>query len=195
MDPPSKGLFKCLIFAYDLCYTIAMKYNYVSLYNTNKAFLDKHPLIKRAVVLVNAFLTAFFSVSYALYCLYALTDETLDPKAKLALLFVPALAFLTVTVLRLAIERPRPYAENGANIQPIVTKHRADKKSFPSRHMACAAVIAVTFLRFLPIVGILLLVSSVILGYTRFALGLHYPSDLIVGEGVGLLIGCLIFIL
>lgn len=172
-----------------------MKYDYISLYNANKAFLTEHPLLKRAVILANSFLTAFVSVCYALFCVYALTGETLDPKAKVALLFVPALAFLTVTVLRLAVERPRPYDEKGAGIQPIVTKHRADKKSFPSRHMACAAVIAVTFLRFLPWVGVLLLVCSFLLAYTRFALGLHYPSDLLVGEGIGLMIGCLIFIL
>ncbi len=172
-----------------------MKYDYVSLYNANRAFLTARPLLKRAVILINAFLTAFVSVSYALFCLYALLQETLDPKTKLALLFVPALAFFTVTVLRLAVERPRPYAENGAGIQPLVTKHRADTKSFPSRHMACAAVIAVTFLRFLPWVGILLLACSLLLAYTRFALGLHYPSDLLVGEGLGLFIGCLIFIL
>lgn len=174
---------------------MAMKYNYLSLYNANKAFLDKRPLLKRAVVLFNTFLTAFISVCYAFFCLYALTGDTLDAKVKTALLFVPALAFLIVTVLRLAIERPRPYSENGAHIQPIIKKYRADKKSFPSRHMACAAVIAVTFLRFLPWVGILLLACSFILAYTRFALGLHYPSDLLVGEGVGLMIGCLIFIL
>ena len=174
---------------------MALKYNYLSLYNTNKAFLDKRPLLKRAVVLFNTFLTAFIGVCYAFFCLYALKGDTLDAKAKTALLFVPALAFLIVTVLRLAIERPRPYSENGANIQPIIKKYRADMKSFPSRHMTCAAVIAVTFLRFLPWVGILLLACSLILAYTRFALGLHYPSDLLVGEGVGLMIGCLIFIL
>ncbi|MBR2442076.1 MAG: phosphatase PAP2 family protein [Clostridia bacterium] len=172
-----------------------MKYDYISLYNANKAFLDKHPLLKRATVLLNPFLTAFVSICYAFFCLYALRQEILDPKAKVALLFVPALAFLTVTILRLAIERPRPYNENGANIQPIVKKCRADTKSFPSRHMACAAVIAVTFLRFLPWVGVLLLALSLVLAYTRFALGLHYPSDLLVGEGVGLMIGCLIFII
>ena len=124
-----------------------MKYDYISLYNANKAFLTARPLLKRAVVLANTFLTAFVSLSYALFCVYALTGETLDPKAKTALLFVPALAFFTVTVLRMAVERPRPYAENGAGITPLVKKQRADTKSFPSRHMACAAVIAVTFLR------------------------------------------------
>ncbi len=172
-----------------------MKYDYIALYNKNAKFLNARPLLKRAVKLGNLFFTALFVVCYGVLSYLVLTQDEFDPKTKLAVLFVPALAFLIVSILRIAIECPRPYAENGAGIQPLAEKKRADKKSFPSRHLTCAAVIAVVCLKFLPAVGVLLLLTSLALAYTRFALGLHYPSDLLVGEGIGLLIGCFIFIL
>ncbi len=172
-----------------------MKYDYVALYNKNAATFNAHPTLKRFIKLLNLFSTALFIIGYAVLCGFVFMREEFDPKAKLSILFVPALAFLIVSVLRLAIERPRPYAENGAGIVPLTTKKHADNKSFPSRHLTCAAVIAVVFLKFFPIVGILLLLGSFQLAYLRFALGLHYPSDLLAGEGIGLLIGCLIFLL
>lgn len=172
-----------------------MKYDYVALYNKNAAFFNARPTLKRALRLSNYFLTGLFFLCYGILWIDALFIEKFDPKKLLAILFVPALAFLIVSVLRIAVDRPRPYAENGAGIEPLVQKKRADKKSFPSRHLTCATVIAMTFLPLIPVAGVLLLVSSVLLAYVRFALGLHYPSDLLAGAGVGILIGFLIFIL
>ena len=110
------------------------------------------------------------------------------------ILFTPLMALLTVSVMRLAIDRPRPYAEDGAGITPLVEK-KSDGKSFPSRHLACAAVIAMSFLPYYPIAGAFLLGGSAVLGYIRFALGVHYPSDLVAGMGLGIALGSLIFLL
>ena len=172
-----------------------MKYNYLALYEKNVAFYTTHPTAKRAIKLGNFFLTWLFFVAYAILwvCVPILEDYT--PKLFAKLLFVPLLVLLLVTAIRWLIERPRPYHEDGANITPLINKPKSSKKSFPSRHLASASVIALTVWSIYPIAGIFLFLASFLLGYIRFAAGLHYPSDLIAGELLGILIGLLAFIL
>ncbi len=174
-----------------------MKYDYVSAYNKSAAFYRSHPKAKRAIKIINRLLSGLFIVCYPLLLLLALLEPTQfnGINGWLSITIPPALTLLLVSVLRALIERPRPYAENGAGIKPLLKKYSADNRSFPSRHLACAAVIAMAYLRFYPTAGGLLLAASALLGYIRFALGVHYPSDLLVGGGVGLLLGTLCFIL
>ena len=172
-----------------------MKYDYVTLYNKNAEFFNTHPTAKRALKLGNTLLTCLFFACYGILWLYALWITPFETRDLINILFVPLLTLLTVSIMRLAITRARPYTEEGAGITPFVEKKKADNKSFPSRHLACATVISMTFLHFYPIVGGVLLGVSVLLGYIRFALGLHYPSDLVAGAGLGILFGCFMFIL
>ena len=58
-------------------------------------------------------------------------------------LLVPAVTFALVTVLRAALDWPRPYAAH--DIDPILVKERQGK-SFPSRHVSSAVIIACTLL-------------------------------------------------
>ena len=181
--------------ARSLCYTEFMKYDYVTLYNKHAAFWGATNARKRLLKIGNVCLTWLFMVCYGGFWVYSLTKKTLETGDMVKLLFIPLLALLTVSILRIFIERPRPYAEEGAGITPMIDKEKADKKSFPSRHLTCAAVISIALLPFYAWMGIGLLAASLLLGYTRFALGLHYPTDLLAGEALGLVFGCLIFIL
>jgi membrane-associated phospholipid phosphatase len=104
------------------------------------------------------------------------------------ILLAPALCLFLVTVLRYVINRPRPYCERGAGIIPLVDKRTQDK-SFPSRHTASAFVLALTLLPYALWAGIPLLILACGVGLVRFALGLHYPSDIIAGAGIGILCG------
>jgi membrane-associated phospholipid phosphatase len=56
-------------------------------------------------------------------------------------------------------------------------------------------VISITCLYFSTIEGLLLLQATLALGYTRFAAGFHYPSDLIAGMALGITCGLPIFLL
>ena len=132
---------------------------------------------------------------YGVLWLYALRIDPFETMDLVKILFVPLLTLLTVSVLRLAITRPRPYTEAGAGVTPFIDKKKVDFKSFPSRHLACATVISMVFLPFYPIAGGCLLGASVLLGYIRFATGLHYPSDLLAGGVLGIVLGSFIFIL
>jgi len=165
-----------------------MKYNYVTIYNKNTAFLQAHPLLKRVVQIGNLVLTALFPIAYALLLVNSLFIKEFEPKETAFILFFPLLALLTVSVLRLLVERPRPYEENGANIAPLFQK-KSVGNSFPSRHLTCTAVIAWTVASQFFGVGILLFVCALLLSYTRFAAGWHYPSDIFAGLGIGTVIG------
>ena len=172
-----------------------MKYDYVTAYNKSAAFYNAHPTAKRAIKLGNTVLTWLFFACYGILWLYAVYVEPFETRDLVKILFIPLLTLLVVSVMRLAINRPRPYTEAGAGITPFIEKKKVDNKSFPSRHLACATVISVTFLPYYPIAGGCLLCASVLLGYIRFATGLHYPSDLFAGAGLGVALGSIIFIL
>ena len=172
-----------------------MKYDYVTLYQKNADFFNARPNAKRALKLGNIFLTSLFFVSYAVLWFCVLFLEEYTPPLLAKILFVPLLGLLIVTVLRMMIDRPRPYHVDGANITPVLEKKKETKKSFPSRHLTCAGVISMTVFSLYPAAGIFLLVASILLGYVRFAAGFHYPSDLLFGEALGVFVGCLAFIL
>lgn len=171
-----------------------MKYDYVSLYNKNAAFFIRRPTMKAAIKWGNLFLTAVFPIAYAFLLINAFFIEPINPKDAAVLLCLPLVALITVSVMRLMIDRPRPYEENGANITPLFLKAKSGH-SFPSRHLASAAVISLVFASQFLAGGIVLLLFALLLGYARFTLGWHYPSDLLAGFGVGAGIGLLVFLL
>lgn len=167
-----------------------MKLDYKTLYQKNFAFYESRPQAKRVVVLVNLLLPYLFMLAYLLLWVYAY--DTIEQRDQVTLLFSPVLSLITVTAMQLFCERPRPYEEQGAGVTPMIEKN-AKGNSFPSRHIACAVSIAMAFIAHLPLIGAILLVFSVMLAYTRFTVGVHYISDLLVGAGIGLFFGILPF--
>lgn len=171
-----------------------MAYDYKTLYEKNTAFYLARPKAKKVLLFCNLAFTGLFFLSYGAFVLYALFSPFLLGDI-IKILSLPALCFLLVIALRLIIKRPRPYSKNGANITPLLMKTGGENQSFPSRHTACAFVIATVILAYLTGAGICLLVFANALAYIRFALGLHYPSDLLGGAILGFLCGIFAFIL
>ena len=169
-----------------------MKYDYKTLYNKNAEWYNAHPTAKEALKLFNIFLSWLFVFSYAVTIFQIIQTHALEPRAFAWFLFLPLLCLMLVSMMRLGFDRPRPYSEDGANIAPLIKK-KGNGKSFPSRHVACAFVIATVILAHYLLAGIFLLFTAVLLAYIRLAAGLHYPSDVFVGAGIGLLGGLVIF--
>lgn len=171
-----------------------MKYDYKTCYEKNAEFYNTHPFAKRLLLLADKGLTYLFGGVYLGLWAYGVSANLFTIRQYALLFAVPVLALLLVSILRLAIRRPRPYSEKGADITPLKIRDGDDNTSFPSRHLTCACVISTLFFAYCPPIAIVLSVMSVLLGYTRFALGLHYPSDLFAGGGLGILCGLLIFL-
>ena len=144
-----------------------------------------HPGRTSALQWTNRMLAAIVFASYALLLL----GDLFTRNRSLAIhMIVPLDAFLIVSAARFLINRPRPYER--FEMQPVVAK-RTKGKSFPSRHVFSAFMIAMTFLLATDLlwVGVSLLVLCVLIGVIRVISGVHYISDVIAGAVCGIVAG------
>ena len=97
-----------------------------------------------------------------------------------------ALSFLIVDdVVKPFFDRPRPF-EVMAEIQLIDA--RPDSPSFPSAHAAMAVAGALTGSRMVPLAGLALWPIALIVATSRIYLGVHWPSDVLTGMALGLVV-------
>ena len=101
-------------------------------------------------------------------------------------LAVPAVVFVLVSLMRRAINEPRPYEACG--IEKLIDKD-TQGKSFPSRHSFSIAVIGMCWLRYVPAAGTLILLASLVMAWARVLAGVHYPRDVVCGLSLGVLVG------
>ena len=94
----------------------------------------------------------------------------------------PALAFAACTLLRRAINAPRPYETPG--FVPLVEK-RTKGQAFPSRHAASAAVIAAVWWPVQPAVGAAMTLTAALICATRVLAGAHRIRDVLAGAAFG----------
>ena len=105
-------------------------------------------------------------------------------------LIVPAVAVVIVTLLRNALNKPRPFER--FNFEPLIGHGKG--KSFPSRHTASAVVIAMACLYVNIVYGIFMLLLAAAIGVTRVMAGVHHILDVITGAAISVAIGLLGFV-
>ena len=104
---------------------------------------------------------------------------------------VPALLLVAVSLLRALLNRPRPYEE--FDIEPLLSA-TTKGRSMPSRHVACAFVIACALGYLNPVWGIGAGVAALLVAYARVVGGVHFPRDVLAGAALGLLFGLVGFV-
>ena len=108
------------------------------------------------------------------------------------LLVVPAIVLIAVSIVRSALNAPRPYELY--DIDPIIQKSTRGK-SFPSRHVACAVVIACALMWIHADWGVITFIGALGLAFTRIVGGVHFPRDVVAAAVFALVVALLGFVL
>lgn len=90
-------------------------------------------------------------------------------------------------ILKNAVGRIRPY-----EVIPdlVLIGNKAWDASFPSGHSGCSfAAATVFFLMFPKKIGIPAIILAAIIAFSRLYIGIHYPTDVLVGTLDGILLG------
>lgn len=97
--------------------------------------------------------------------------------ARLALMTV-VVSHLLVQVVKRTVVRRRP-----AKAEMVVSLVREpDCFSFPSGHATASMSVALVYGVALPALAVPLLILALLVGFSRVRLGVHYPSDVLVGQ-------------
>ncbi len=96
---------------------------------------------------------------------------------------------LLVHVLKKKFNRERPYLKHD---EVNVTKNPLKDFSFPSGHTTAITTLTVIIALTYPILSIILFPIALLVGISRIYLGLHYPTDVIIGGIIGSVFALLI---
>ena len=100
-----------------------------------------------------------------------------------------AVVYLASEALGALWPRQRPFARL-SDVEALVP--HAGQRSFPSRHVASGLAMAAIGGAAHPRLGTAMACVAWLLGVSRVAAGLHYPSDVLVGAALGQVIGALV---
>jgi undecaprenyl-diphosphatase len=100
-----------------------------------------------------------------------------------------AISHSLIHVIKRLTERPRPYDALTQVHQFQINLH---DYSFPSGHTAASVTVAVSICSLFPELLSLLIGISGLVGLSRIYLGVHYPTDVLVGALIGGITGLLV---
>ena len=135
-------------------------------------------------------LPAIMMLFYPMQLFYLLFTEGFKNEVFLRVTFVPLGVLMLVTAMRCIFNAKRPYEVY--NYTPAVPKNTKGK-SFPSRHTACAFIIAMAFLYIDVKIGIIMLVLATLVGITRILSGVHFIRDVVSGALISIITGIVCF--
>jgi undecaprenyl-diphosphatase len=98
-----------------------------------------------------------------------------------------AVTALVVLVLKRLIGRVRPGRENAGKFLGPSWKHANFRESFPSNHTACAVALSALLSHYYPQAALTFWGLAVICALLRYVLDAHWPSDVVGGALVGIL--------
>ena len=150
-------------------------------------YFSTHLKSKQLLKAIYKYLTLAVFVAYPLllvYVFFARRDKLLK------VVLVPLGTLVLVSLLRILINRKRPYEQFDA---PSVFENKTEGKSMPSRHTASAFIIAAAFTYVNPVWGAFAFAAAALIALSRIAAGSHYISDVAVAIIISMTIAYLFF--
>lgn len=132
-------------------------------------------------------------IAFAVYGIFLLALSpviTRKPSLMIRAYGAALVAFLINVLIGFIRFRPRPFVVHPDIIKLVDVSPL--KKSFPSGHTTVAFAIAMTIFFWNKKWGVAALVLATLIGLSRVAVGVHYPSDIIGGAVLGFGIALLI---
>lgn len=152
-------------------------------YKSIVGFFKRNKPCNTVLKLCYNFLPFIMFVSYGILIVFMFFS---DIKIFARITLSPLTVFAIVTFFRKIFNRPRPYEKFATT--SVFGKNKKGE-SMPSRHTACAFIIAMAFMYVSIPLGIAYLIISAFIMISRVLAGVHFISDVIAGMAVSLLYG------
>jgi undecaprenyl-diphosphatase len=134
---------------------------------------------------------ATFTISALLFVFFISQPSSQLRITAILSIFSLTVSHLLVQGVKRFVRRIRPYL---ALPDVIVYGHPFKDHSFPSGHSTAAFAIATPFMIQYPFLIMLLLPLSSLIAISRVVLGVHYPSDAIVGSFLGIVTSVIFYL-
>ena len=145
------------------------------------------------------FLAGYFQYTLVgLLLIYLVLGEGQQEKTKNRLMVFSALAaaltarFVVATSLHYCFMRLRPFVDGIVN---QLIAYDGARSSFPSGHASFFFALAAVVYLYNKKLGVWFLASAALISLARVYVGVHYPSDVLAGAIIGILVGWLVYYL
>lgn len=152
-------------------------------YKSIVGFFKRNKPCNTVLKLCYNFLPFIMFVSYGILIVFMFFS---DIKIFARITLSPLTVFAIVTFFRKIFNRPRPYEKFATT--SVFGKNKKGE-SMPSRHTACAFIIAMAFMYVSIPLGIAYLIIGALIMISRVLAGVHFISDVIAGMAISLLYG------
>ena len=149
-------------------------------------FAGENPLLGRIMVTITNWSSRIFAAIYLVGIVVLLVRRS---RKLIPFLIAPAVALITVQLIRYFYVRPRPFV--ALEIESLI--NHGPTGSFPSRHAVGAFVIAAVIWQTNKWAGKILFLLAAVTGLSRIMVGVHYPLDIIAGALLAVAVGLAVF--